>query len=99
MDLKRGELVGERTFGEGSVQKTMGLQNGAALLLTVAKYQTASGKKIQDVAVTPNELIGKPASDEEDEEEAAPAKTAPVKGEQPKTDEFLNKALQLLKAK
>jgi carboxyl-terminal processing protease len=87
-DAKRGDVVGERTFGEGSVQKTIELPDGAALLLTVAKYQTPGGKKIQDEAVTPNVVVGR-TLDEEDEE-------APP---QPKGDEPLNKALELLKAK
>jgi carboxyl-terminal processing protease len=81
-------VVGERTFGEGSVQKTIELPDGAALLLTVAKYQSAGGKKIQDVAVTPTVVVG-PAPDEEQDEEKTPAKG----------DEPLNKALDLLKAK
>jgi len=88
LDLKRGDVVGERTFGEGSVQKTIELPDGAALLLTVAKYQSASGKKIQDVAVTPSVVVGTPQEEETDEE--AP----PAKGDEP-----LNKALELLKAK
>jgi carboxyl-terminal processing protease len=87
-DAKRGDVVGERTFGEGSVQKTIELPDGAALLLTVAKYQSAGGKKIQDVAVTPTVVVG-PAPDEEQDEEKTPAKG----------DEPLNKALDLLKAK
>ena len=87
-DAKRGDVVGERTFGEGSVQKTIELPDGAALLLTVAKYQSAGGKKIQDVAVTPTVVVG-PALDEEQDEEKTPAKG----------DEPLNKALDLLKAK
>jgi carboxyl-terminal processing protease len=86
-DLKRGDVVGERTFGEGSIQKTIELPDGAALLLTVAKYQGPGGKKIQDEAVTPTVAIGHPIEDEDDE--AAP----------PKGDEPLDKALQLLKAK
>lgn len=86
-DSKRGDVVGERTFGEGSVQKTIELPDGAALLLTVAKYQTPAGKKIQDEAVTPTVLAGQTI---EEEEEEAP---------RPKGDEPLNKALQLLKAK
>jgi len=86
-DSKRGDVVGERTFGEGSVQKTIPLPDGSALLLTVAKYQTPGGKKIQDEAVMPNVLVGS-ASDEEDEE------TPQLKGDEP-----LNKALELLKAK
>ena len=53
-DAKRGDVVGERTFGEGSVQKTIDLPDGAALMLTVAKYEGPDGHKIQDEAVTPN---------------------------------------------
>ncbi|MDR3724706.1 MAG: S41 family peptidase [Terracidiphilus sp.] len=97
MELKRGDVVGERTFGEGSVQKTINLQNGAALLLTVAKFQTPSGKKIQDDAVTPNVKVGNATTEDEDDE-AAPA-PAPAPKTPSKTDEFLDKALQLLKAK
>jgi carboxyl-terminal processing protease len=85
-DLKRGDVVGERTFGQGSVQKTIELPDGAALLLTVAKYQSPGGKKIADEAVTPTVLVGQ-VFDEEFED--AP----PANG-----DEQLNKALQLLKA-
>jgi carboxyl-terminal processing protease len=87
VDAKRGDVVGERTFGEGSVQKTLELPDGAALLLTVAKYQSPSGKKIQDDAVTPTVTVGM-TLDEEDGE------TPPAKG-----DETLDKGLSLLKAK
>jgi carboxyl-terminal processing protease len=85
---KRGDVVGERTFGEGSVQKTIELPDGAALLLTVAKYEGPDGKKIQDVAVTPNVVVGPSIDDDQDEEKPSP-----------KGDEPLNKALDLLKAK
>ena len=84
---KRGDVIGERTFGEGSVQKTIDLPDGAALLLTVAKYQGPDGKKIQDEAVTPTVQAGQTAEDDSDQE-------SPAKGDEP-----LNKALQLLKAK
>jgi len=80
-------VVGERTFGEGSVQKTIELPDGAALLLTVAKYEGPDGKKIQDNAVTPNVAVDQTA--DQDDVEAAPAKG----------DEPLTKALNLLKAK
>jgi carboxyl-terminal processing protease len=88
LDSKRGDVVGERTFGEGSVQKTIELPTGAALMLTVAKYQSPSGIKIQDAAVTPSVVVGKPL---EDEDEVVPPST--------KGDEPLNKALDLLKSK
>ena len=87
-DAKRGDLVGERTFGEGSVQKTIELPDGSALLLTVAKYQTPGGKKIQDEAVTPGVVVGQAVDDDLDDD------TPPAKGDEP-----LNKALELLKAK
>jgi carboxyl-terminal processing protease len=87
LDAKRGDVVGERTFGEGSVQKTIELPDGAALLLTVAKYESPDGKKIEDDAVTPSVAVEEPIID--DDSEAAPAKG----------DEPLTKALDLLKAK
>ena len=86
LDAKRGDVVGERTFGEGSVQKVIDLPDGAALLLTVAKFEGPGGKKIQDDAVTPAVAVGQP----EDQDEETP----PAKGDEP-----LNKALDLLKAK
>ncbi|HEY2471209.1 MAG TPA: S41 family peptidase [Terracidiphilus sp.] len=86
---KRGDVVGERTFGEGSVQKTIELPDGSALLLTVAKFQGPDGKKIQDEAVAPTVLVGESADDDVDADTPQPNKT----------DEPLNKALELLKAK
>ena len=86
---KRGDVVGERTFGEGSVQKTIELPDGAALLLTIAKYQGPDGKKIQDEAVAPNVLVGQNQDDDVDDDNPQPNKG----------DEPLNKALELLKAK
>jgi carboxyl-terminal processing protease len=84
--LKRGDVVGERTFGEGSVQKTIDLPDGGALMLTVAKYEDPGGKKIEEDAVTPTVVVAGP----EDSEEPLP----PSNG-----DEQLNQALSLLKAK
>jgi carboxyl-terminal processing protease len=84
---KRGDVVGERTFGEGSVQRTIDLPDGAALMLTVAKYEGPDGKKIQDEAVTPTVMVESAADDDLDE---TPAN---------KGDDTLNKALELLKAK
>ncbi|MDR3740867.1 MAG: S41 family peptidase [Terracidiphilus sp.] len=86
LGAKRGDVIGERTFGEGSVQKTIELPDGAALLLTVAKYEGPDGKKIQDNAIVPSVPVGQT---DEDLDETTP----------PKTDEPLNKALELLKVK
>jgi carboxyl-terminal processing protease len=86
-NAKRGDVVGERTFGEGSVQKTIDLPDGAALLLTVAKYVGPDGKKIQDEAVIPNVQVGQNQDDEIEDE-------TPDKNDQP-----LDKALSILKSK
>jgi carboxyl-terminal processing protease len=101
MDNKRAELVGEKTFGEGAQQKTFELPDGAALILSVAKYESPSGKKLQDDGVTPEVLV---ASNNDDgataDDDAAPAE-APKPAAKPSVsvDEQLNKALDLLKSK
>ena len=84
-DAKRGDVVGERTFGEGSVQKTIEIPDGSAVMLTVAKYESPAGNKIQDNAVNPTVAIAQRSDDE-----FAPA----AKG-----DDTLDKGLALLKAK
>ena len=86
-DLKRGDVVGERTFGEGSVQKTIDLPDGGAIMLTVAKYAGPDGKKIQDDAVIPNVPVA--ALIDDGDEGPTPANG----------DDMLNKALDVLKAK
>ncbi len=88
---KRGDVVGERTFGEGSVQKTIELPDGSAILLTVAKFQGPDGKKIQDEAVAPTVVVGRSVADDDVDADDNPP---PNKGDEP-----LNKALELLKAK
>ena len=90
LDNKRGDVVGDRTFGEGSIQKTMELPDGSALILSIAKYASPSGKKIQDEAVTPNVVV---ASAQDNEEQTAPAEKVT------RADDQLNKALELLKQK
>jgi carboxyl-terminal processing protease len=90
LDDKRGDLVGDRTFGEGAEQKTFTMPDGSALMLTIAKYQSPSGKKIEDEAVTPNIAVNQTA------EEVPEAESNP---QEPRTDDQLNKALEILKQK
>ena len=90
LDDKRGDLVGERTFGEGAEQKTFTLPDGSALMLTIAKYQSPSGKKIEDDAVTPNIAVNQNSA------EVPEAESNP---QEPRTDDQLNKALEILKQK
>ena len=93
LDNKRGDVVGDRTFGDGSVQKTIELPTGGAVILSVAKYASPSGKKIQDDAVTPNVLVV-PSLEEQIAAESEEKPTGP-----PPADDQLNKGLALLKAK
>ena len=50
----RADLVGEKTFGMATVQKLIEVGDGSAIILSVAKYYTPTGKAIQDTSVTPN---------------------------------------------
>ena len=97
LDNKRGDLVGDRTFGEGALQKTIDLPDGAAVILSVAKYDSPSGKAIQDTAVTPNIVVTESIDQylaEEDLDDAQPnTRIAPI------PDDQLTKALDVLKAK
>jgi carboxyl-terminal processing protease len=62
-DLHRAYILGEKTFGKGSVQSIFPLDDGSALKLTVAKYYTPSHKVIHEHGITPDSLV--PMSDEE----------------------------------
>ena len=53
-DRNRGVLLGERTYGKGSVQEFVTLDDGSKLELTVALYVTPSGKVIDEVGITPD---------------------------------------------
>jgi carboxyl-terminal processing protease len=100
---RRGDVVGERTFGLASEQKLITLDDGAALFLTVANYYNADGKSILEEGVTPSEVVH--ASAEEDSDSGdddngsaeAPKEPAPPRPLSPE-DSIFRKALELLKA-
>jgi carboxyl-terminal processing protease len=103
-DNKRGDLVGEKTFGEGAQQKTFELPDGAALILSVAKYESPLGKKFQDDAVTPGTLVASNQDslaglDDDDDSVKTAATPAPAKRPAVQADDQLSKALEMLKAK
>jgi carboxyl-terminal processing protease len=56
-DLKRAIIVGEQTFGKGSVQSIIPLQDGSALRLTTAKYYTPSHRVIHEKGISPDIFI------------------------------------------
>ena len=81
-DHKRAIILGENSFGKGSVQSIIPLKNKGAIRLTVAKYYLPSGKSISEVGVSPDIEIN-------EEGEEFRIKT--------KTDNQLSYAIKLLK--
>ncbi len=56
-DHKRAVIVGERTFGKGSVQSVLPLRNGDGIKLTTARYYTPSGRSIQAQGILPDIIV------------------------------------------
>jgi carboxyl-terminal processing protease len=101
LENARGDVVGDKTFGEGSVQKVIEMPDGSALILSVAKYYSPSGKAIQDAAVTPNLLVADADDDApvpDDDDNATPADES-KKPQPPQEDEQLQKAIEVLKSR
>jgi carboxyl-terminal processing protease len=63
-DYHRAYIIGEKTFGKGSVQTIFPLDDGSALKLTVAKYYTPSHRVIHEHGITPDSVV--PVTDFED---------------------------------
>ena len=99
LENARGDVVGDKTFGDGSLQKTLDLPDGGAVILSVAKYYSPSGKAIQDTAVTPNVVVADAIDDgagpDDEDNSTAPDKEEKAK---PATDDQLNKAVEVLKS-
>jgi len=62
-DHKRAILVGENSYGKGSVQSVIPLQNRGAIRLTISKYYLPSGKSISEVGVTPDIEVAEGSDD------------------------------------
>ena len=56
-DHKRAIILGESSYGKGSVQSIIPLKNGGGIRLTISKYYLPSGKSISEVGVTPDILV------------------------------------------
>ncbi|MBZ5596299.1 MAG: PDZ domain-containing protein [Acidobacteriia bacterium] len=96
-DNNRAKVVGERTYGDASLRRALTMDDGSAIILSVAKYYSPSGKAIQDTGVTPGELVQEPepqAETDEDGEAVHPETTEPEHnaGE----DVVLKRAIELL---
>lgn len=103
---KRGDVVGERTFGAGVELELFKLRDGGAMLITVAKYAPASGKPFIEEGVAPSVEVKRAVpeivvpEDQDDEQPATPDER-PVVKPAPKPpaaeDVQLKKALEVLK--
>ena len=93
-DDKRAQVVGERTYGDASIRKAITMDDGAAVILSVAKYYSPGGKAIQDTGVVPAVTVADadagPA--EPDDDSTPPTLETP----KPTEDLPLKKAIELL---
>jgi len=71
-DNGRAVIIGTQTFGKGSVQTIIPLEDGAALKLTTARYYTPKGRSIQAEGITPDIVVKRtrPADEKEDADSA-----------------------------
>jgi len=100
LENARGDVIGDKTFGDGSVQKLIEMPDNSALILSVAKYYSPGGKAIQDAAVTPNVLIADTTEDDagllDEDQQPNPEEKKEAKPKN-QLDDQLNKALEVLK--
>jgi carboxyl-terminal processing protease len=108
-DQKRGDLVGERTFGAGSEQQMFSLSDGGALLMTTAKYAPATGKAFMEEPINPTVKVDRPVEaevilpdgDDDDDSEDKPdqqqPQVTPPKPAPPVEDVQLKKAFEIIK--
>jgi carboxyl-terminal processing protease len=95
LENARGDVLGDKTFGEGAIQKVLEVSDGSALILSIAKYYTPGGKAIQDTAITPNIVVADNDDDftGPDDDNSTPQQNQP----KPQTDDQLKRAIEVLK--
>lgn len=96
VENKRAEVVGERTYGDAAARKAITMEDGSAVIISVAKYFSPSGKAIQDTGVTPSVPVAQaePLPDTVEDSDTAPA--PPAEPKDSGDDALLKKALEVL---
>lgn len=95
LDSKRAQLVGEPTYGDAAIRKAITMDDGSAIILSVAKYYTPGGKAIQDTRVTPNVLQAETAAVMDNDDDPA---TPPVVPQTPSAaDEILKRGYESMR--
>ena len=103
MGNNRAQLVGERTYGDASVRRTLTMDDGGAIILSVAKYYSPDGKAVQDTGVTPGVVVNEPEPqvdiDENGEPISGPPEAVPPQPKKTEDDPVVKKALEVLGVK
>ena len=94
---KRASIVGERTYGDASILRPITMDDGSAIILSVAKYYSPDGKSIQDNGVTPDDVVVEPDPAIPDTGDDEPA--ADTKETKPTEDVILKRAIELARDK
>jgi carboxyl-terminal processing protease len=96
LDDTRAQVVGERSYGDASLRKTIQMDDGGAVILSIAKYYSPSGKAIQDTGVVPSvQLTENDNSPELDQDGNPIPGTAPKNTE----DNLLKQSIDLITGK
>jgi carboxyl-terminal processing protease len=96
LDDKRAQIVGERSYGDASLRKTIQMEDGGAVILSVAKYYSPSGKAIQDSGVLPTVQLAENDNSPEYDQDGNPIPgTAPKNTE----DNLLKQSIDLVTGK
>ena len=111
---KRASVVGEHTYGDASILNAIKMDDGSAIILSVAKYYSPDGKSIQDNGVTPETMVADadPFGPDVDDDDAEPTAPNPGITGAPKSgpgvgpaggpaadDQILKKAIEIVKQK
>jgi carboxyl-terminal processing protease len=96
LDSKRAQLVGEPTYGDAAIRRAITMDDGSAVILSVAKYYTPSGKAIQDVHVTPNVLQAETTAAIDNDDDPANG-AQPIPPAKPAEDEILKHGYESLR--
>jgi carboxyl-terminal processing protease len=96
LDDKRAQVVGERSYGDASIRKTIQMDDGGAVILSVAKYYSPSGKAIQDTGVVPSVQLAENDNSPDYDQDGNPIPgTAPKNNE----DNLLKQSIDLVTGK
>ena len=93
---RRAKLVGERTYGDASIRQAVTMEDGGAIILSVAKYYGPDGKSLQDNGVTPENLVAETDAQPEVDDEGEPV--GKEESAKPSEDLILKKGLEVLSA-